>query len=260
MHSYWLKQTTDAPLFPEIDWNKPERLDQAGRLGIVGGNKLGFAAIAEGYQVAKSTGAGEARVLLPDALRKNIPATMTDVIFAPTNNSGGLSTEAKAELFSLGDWADVMLFLGDNGKNSQTAVLYEDFIKNSSTPTVLARDAIDLVQNSFAELVEQPHLTLVASFSQIQNLFRAVYYPKVLTFSMQLGQFVEAIHKFTITYPPSIVTFHSDQLIIARGGEVVTQKWTEPMQIWRGHVAVRAACYLLWTPQAPLKAIVASVA
>jgi len=257
--SYWSKQDPKKPLFPEIEWNKPERLDQAGKLGLIGGSKLGFVAVAEGYQLAKETGAGEIRVLLPDVLRKNIPTNMTDVLFGPTNNSGGLAIEAKNELDSLGNWADVVLFLGDNGKNSQTAILYEEFVKKCDSPVVITRDAIDLLQNSFTSLVNNPQITIVASFAQVQNLFRSIYYPKVLTFNMQLAQLVEALHKFTITYPLSIVTFHANQLVIAHGGEVVTQKWSSPMQIWRGQTATKIACYLLWTPQAPLKTITTSV-
>jgi hypothetical protein len=71
---------------------------------------------------------------------------------------------------------------------------------------------------------------------------------------------VETLHKFTLSYPLSIVTFHADTILIARGGDVVTQHWTDPMRIWRGVTAARAACYLLWTPSAPLKALASSIA
>jgi hypothetical protein cdivTM_09214 len=77
---------------------------------------------------------------------------------------------------------------------------------------------------------------------------------------MQLAQFVEALHKFTITYPVTLAVFHADQLVIARGGEVITQAWAEPMQLWRGQTAARAASYLLWSPEAPLAAISTSIA
>lgn len=257
--SYWQKQTIEAPLFPDVEWNRPERRDQAGKLGIVGGSKLGFAAVAESYQVAIETGAGEARVLLPDALKKSVPPQMSDVIFGPTTNSGGLAAEAKSELQALADWSDVLLFAGDAGKNSQTAILYEEIIARNDKPIVLTRDAIDLVQNSFAGLLEKPEVVLVGSFAQVQRIFKEVYYPKVLTFSMQLAQFVEVMHKFTLTYPLTIMTLHAEQIVIARGGEVVTQAWSEPMRIWRGHTAARAASFLLWTPQAPLKALSASI-
>ena len=59
--SYWQTQTVTKPLYPDIEWNKPERHDQAGRLAIIGGNKLGFAGVAEAYSVALSTGVGEVR-------------------------------------------------------------------------------------------------------------------------------------------------------------------------------------------------------
>lgn len=258
-YPYWQKQEVSKPLFPEVEWNKPERRDQAGKLGIVGGNKLSFIAVAEAYQVAKDTGAGEVRVLLPDALKKTVPPAMTDVIFGTTNPSGSLADEAEPALSSLGDWADATLFIGDSGKNSQTAILYEKFLTKTDKPAVITRDAIDLLQNSYQTLLDNPNLVFVASFAQIQRMFRAVYYPKVLTFSMQLAQFVETLHKFTLTYPVSVVTLHANQLVIAEGGEVISQNWTDPMRIWRGHTATRAACYLLWAPKPAAKAIVGSM-
>ena len=46
-HPYWQQQTQENPLNPDIEWSKPEQRNQAGRLGIIGGNKLGFAGVAE---------------------------------------------------------------------------------------------------------------------------------------------------------------------------------------------------------------------
>ena len=77
---------------------------------------------------------------------------------------------------------------------------------------------------------------------------------------MPLMQLVETLHKFTITYPLTIVTLHRDTLIIAHGGEVVTTDWRDPMRIWRGETAARAAAYLLWTPSQPLEAVATSAA
>ena len=257
--SYWRKQSPDKPLFPDIQWNKPERRDQAGRLGIIGGNKLGFAAVAEAYETALATGVGEVRVLLPDALRSKIPPKMVDVLFAPTNPSGSLASEGLKDIKSLSEWANGMLFIGDGGKNSQTAIVYEEIITHSEKPVILTRDAIDLVQNSFLVILDNPNVTFVASFAQVQRLFRSVYYPKILTFSMQLRQFIDVLHKFTITYPVTIAVLHSEQMIIARGGEVITQPWQNAMRIWRGDTATRAASYLLWTPENPLGAVATSL-
>lgn len=257
--SYWRQQKPSQPLFPDIAWNRPERQGQAGRLGIVGGNKLSFAAVADAYQTALDTGVGQVRVLLPDVLKKTIPVHMTDVLFAPTNASGSLSAEAHNELRALGDWADMLLFIGDAGKNSQTATLYEQFAAHYDKPLLLTRDAIDLLSNSMPTLLDQPSLTMVASFAQAQKLFRTVYYPKMLTFSMQLAQFVDALHKFTVTYPITLAVFHADHLVVAHGGNVITQPWDTPMSIWRGLVAARAASYLLWTPRRPLEAVATSL-
>lgn len=75
---------------------------------------------------------------------------------------------------------------------------------------------------------------------------------------MQLSMLVDTLHKFTTTYPCAIVTYHQNQVVVAHGGQVITQEFDEPMLIWRGTVATRAACYQLWSPRQPLEAIAAS--
>lgn len=258
-HSYWQQQKPDIPLFPDIEWSKPEQRSQRGRLGVIGGNKLGFAGVAEAYSAALNAGAGEVRVFLPDCLRKSIPKTMTDVVFAAGNPSGSLARDALPEAKALATWAQVVLLAGDAGRNSETAIMYSDLIREYSGELVITRDAVDLVKNDTEALVNRPHTTLVVSFAQLQKIFQAVYYPKILTFSMQLLQFVEAVHKFTITYPVTLVVLHRETLVVAHSGQVVSTKWENPMAIWRGHTAARVASYLLWTPQQPLEAIAASV-
>ena len=259
MHDYWKQQQPTKPLFPDIEWSKPEQKSNRGRLGIIGGNKLGFAGIAESYSTALSTGAGEVRVLLPDCLRKSIPPSMTDVVFAACNPSGSLSRDAMPDLTALGTWASCLLLAGDAGRNSETAIAYSDLIRDYSGPLVITRDAIDLVKNDSEALVNRENTVLIVSFAQLQKIFQAVYYPKMLTFSMQLLQLVEAVHKFTVTYPVTIAVLHRDTLIVAHGGEVVTTKWETPLAIWRGITAARAATYLMWTPSQPLQAIATSL-
>ena len=36
---FWQIQKPGEPIFTDILWNKPERREQSGRLGIIGGNK-----------------------------------------------------------------------------------------------------------------------------------------------------------------------------------------------------------------------------
>jgi NAD(P)H-hydrate repair Nnr-like enzyme with NAD(P)H-hydrate dehydratase domain len=259
-NTYWKKQTTNKPLYPDVEWNKPEQRSQAGRLGIIGGNKLGFAGVGEAYGVATASGTGEVRVLLPDVLKKTIPTSMTDVLFGATNPSGGLARDAQIEMQAMSAWSTGVLMIGDAGRNSETAILYEDFLKDYIGPLTITRDAIDLIKNSSSAIVERPDTLLVMSFAQLQKLFQNVYYPKVLTFSMQLTQLVDALHKFTITYPCTIMVLHKEYIVIASGGDVTTTDWQNPMAIWRGSVAAKAASYWLWNPSSPLMAATASIA
>lgn len=259
-HDYWSRQTLEKPLFPDIEWNKPERRDQAGKLGIIGGNKLGFIAAAESYQTALDTGVGQVRVLVPDVLRRTIPAAMTDVMFGASNPSGGLAAGALDDMKALGAWADSILLVGDAGRNAETAVLYEEFITKYDGPLTITRDAIDLVKNNPNLIVERPNTLIITSFAQTQKLFQSMYYPKILTHSMQLLQLVEALRKFTITYPCTVVTLHSETIIIADKGNIVTQSWNNPMAIWRGSVATRAATYWLWNPLQILPSVTSSIA
>lgn len=258
-HTYWQKQTLSKPLFPNIEFSKPERRDLAGKLAIIGGNKLGFAAVAENYQLSLQTGAGKARVLLPDCLKSTVPAILSDVIFAPSTSSGGLNQEAITELSAVSSWADGVLLIGDAGRNAETALVYEQFVQNYAGPLTITRDAVDLIKNNPRLLTEREDTLIVASFAQLQKLFQGVYYPKVLTFNMQLLQLVEALHKFTTTYPCTIMTLHRETMIVAHGGNVITQPWDNPMTIWRGSVATKAACYWLWNQKQPLEAAASSL-
>lgn len=255
---YWTQQA-DTPLFPDIQWNKPEQRSQAGKLGIVGGNKLGFVAVGDAYAIATDAGVGQIRVLLPDVLKKSVPPTFDDITFAETNPSGSLARDARGEMFALGHWADAILLIGDAGKNSETAILYEDFIRDYTGMLTITRDALDLVMTAPEMLVERDNTMLVASFAQLQKMFTKVYYPKILTFSMQLQQLVETLHKFTITYPVTVMTFHQNHIVVASAGQVTTTKWDNPMAIWKGNVATHASAYWLWNPSKPLESATTSL-
>lgn len=259
-YDYWRKQNPSKPLYPDVEWSKPERRDQAGRLGVIGGNKLGFAGVAEAYSVALDVGVGQVRVLLPDSLKSTIPRVISDTVFAPSTPSGSLAQAGLADMQALADYSSGILMIGDAGRNAETALVYEQFISKYDGQLTITRDSIDLVKNSSHLLVERPNTLIVASFAQVQKLLQAVYYPKVMTFSLPLLQVVEIMHKFTITYPCTVAMLHRDHMIIAHDGQVVTQEWDAPMRIWRGETATRMASYWLWNPDKPLEATVSSVA
>lgn len=256
---YWQQQASGASLFPDIEWNRPEQRAHAGKLAIIGGNKLGFVAVGDAYVAAQDIGVGQVRVLLPDILKKSVPSVITDVVYAASNPSGGLSGEAMADIKALAAWSNGLLMIGDAGRNSETAILYENFLRDYKGQLTITRDAIDLLLNAPESVVERSDTLLIVSFAQLQKIFSKVYYPKMLMFSMQLQQLVETLHKFTITYPVTIATFHQEHMVIANEGQVVTMPWNTPMAIWKGHVATRAAAYWLWNPAKPLEAMTASL-
>ena len=259
-YDFWQKQT-EKTLFPEIEWNKPEQKSQAGKLVIIGGNKLGFSAVGTNYAKAEQMGAGEVKVILPDVLKKSVP--MTDgVFFAESNASGGFSKNAIGELKAMNTWADVAILIGDLGKNSETAIAMEELVQNGGR-MIVTRDSVDLLINTAGKLVEREDTIVVATFAQLQKLFRSVYYPKVLTFSMQLMNLVEAMHKFTITYPVTIASFHQENFVVSQGGRVVTTPIVNtrysPLTLWSGEVAVRSALYWAWNSSKPLEAVASAV-
>lgn len=256
---YWLKQTTEKPLYPDIEWQKPEQKALAGKLLIVGGNAHGFAAVAQAYQDAKNAGIGECRVVLPDALKKSIDATI-DCVFVPTNQSGGITKDSLNQLKAAAAWADGLLFVGDAGRNSETAIVYEQTLNAFPDKlTFITRDSFDLLKGVWANLLPRKNTVLIITLAQLQKLFQSVYYPKTILFSMQLTNLAEALHKFTVTYQGGLVVFHQNQLVAAQDGRVTSTPWDEPMLIWRGSVAAKAATYGIHHPSNVLAAITASL-
>ncbi len=243
---YWQKQVPGQPLFPDIQWARPEQKAKAGKLAIIGGHAHSFAATAESYHTALQTGVGEAKVILPDALKKLLPAAMPDTIFVASNPSGGFSRKGQLEFMAAGEWADGILLIGDAGRNSETAMLYETLLRESAKPVVITRDAVDLLKQTTSAMLERPQTLLVVSIAQLQKLLQAVYYPKVIALSMPLTALVETLHKFTLTYPLALMVFHHDNIIVASEGKISTTPWQEATKIWRGSVATKASVYWLW--------------
>lgn len=256
---YWQKQTGEHALFPDIEWQRPEQKSLAGKLLIIGGNKLGFAAVAQAYSDAVAAGVGECRVILPDALKAAVSTQAFDCLFVPSNPSGGISQDALDMLKAAMAWCDAVLLIGDNGRNSETAIVFETLLAKLEAPTVITRDSVDLLRANTPQLLQRPETVFVVTLAQLQKMFQAVYYPKTILFSMSLVHLVEALHKFTITFPATIVVFHQSQLIVAQNGRVSTTPWTDPLLIWRGSVAAKASVYMLQQPGKTFEAITASL-
>ena len=130
-------------------------------------------------------------------------------------------------------------------------------------PLVIARDSLDLLTTNASSLVMRPHTTLVASLAQLQKLFRALYYPKMLLLTAPLMSVVEALHKFTLSYPVTLLTLHEGQILTAAGGEVISTPLGDtnysPLGLWNGELATRVAAYQIFCPGQELAATTAAI-
>jgi len=258
-HTYWTKQDADKALYPDITWSKPEQRHARGKLGIIGGQKNSFIAVSDNYQVALDVGAGDVKLVLPDSLKKDIASFNIDVIYSPSNQSGSFSRASTETFRALSDWSQMTIIIGDLGKNSETAIALEYFIKDYAGPLVITRDGVDLLIESASDLASRNDTLLVISFSQLQKLFQKIYYPVVLTHSMNVIQLVEAIHKFTISYPATIAVLYQNQIFIADEGMVTSTPFTNTMSYIKGNLATKMALYWLWNPNKKLAGLTASI-
>lgn len=256
---YWLSQTKDKPLFPELEWSRPENKMQAGKLLIVGGNLYGFAAPAEAYATAAQAGIGTARVLLPDALQNTVGRVLENGEFAPSTPSGSFSQKALGELLSYSSWADATLFAGDLGRNSETAILLEKFLAKSPLAVTLTKDAVDYVTSAPHTTLNRQNTLLVLSLSQLQRLGIAAKFITPISFSMDLLHLVEWLHNFTTQHRPHIVVKHLNNLFAAVNGRVSNTNLSADKQIWRVETAARAAVWWLQNPGKPFAAITTAI-
>jgi len=256
---YWLRQTADKPLFPELAWSRPENRQQAGKLLIVGGSLHGFAAPAEAYATAVKAGIGTGRVLLPDAVRKVVGRFLENGEFAPSTPSGSFSQKALDELLLQSSWADAVLFAGDLGRNSETAILLEKFLAKSPLPITLAKDAIDYVVSAPQTIVQRPNTLLVLSLSQLQRLGTATKTPRPITFSMDLLHLVEWLHQFTLAHQPHIIVKHLNHILVAADGRVSSTTLAQDKPIWRVQTAAKASVWWLQNPSKTLESVTASL-
>lgn len=256
---FWHKQVAAKPLFPHLLWSRPENRQQAGKLLIVGGNLYGFSAPAEAYTESLKAGIGASRVLLPSAIQKVVGPSIENGEFAASTPSGSFSQRALVELLDWCKWADGVLFAGDLGRNSETAIMVEKFLQKCEAPTVITKDAIDYLVSLPQAALERPNTTIVPSFSQLQRLGTAARFEKPLTFSMDLLRIVEWLHLFTERFAPHIVVKHLDYVFTAVHGEVSTTKLADDLPIWRLKTATHAAVWWIQNTAKPFEALTTAV-
>jgi len=258
MNTYWQKQTKDQPLFPDLLWSKPENKRLAGKLLIIGGNLHSVGAPSTAYNQAEKSGIGVAKVLLPDALRKTFGSILENCEFSPSTPSGSFNKNSLAEWLSFAEWADCVLLAGDIGRNSETAIITEQFTKKYSGPLVITQDCLDIFVKNPRAIVDRKETLIVGSFSQIQKLFQSERRTKQpLQYANSLVNNIEIIHDLSLDLPAYIATKQHDEIILACKGQISTTP--NPNEIWRVSVATSMSVWWLQNPDKPFAALTTSL-
>ncbi len=243
--TYWHKQTSDAPLFPDMLWSRPETRRHAGKLLIIGGSGYEFKQPANAYGDALEAGIGSAKVLLPASMQKVVQELFPEAEFAPSTPSGSFARSALDQAIDLAEWADGVLFAGDLGRNSETSIVLESFIEKYDRQVTLTHDVIEYCLANPHGCLQRPETTLVLTMPQLQKLGMAAKLPAAFTSDMQLLQLVEQLHDLSATHAANLIVVHGQTVVVASGGEVSTTTMNEPSP---SSIAAHAA---VWWLQAP---------
>lgn len=259
MHEYWLRQDKDKPLFEDLLWSRPEGKRFAGKLLIIGGNAGSFLAVSEAFAAAETAGAGVVRILLPDALQKTVGQAMPAAEFAAsTPVSGSFSRQALNEWLIQSEWADSVLLAGDMGRNSETAVLLEGFVRKYQGRLVITKDAADYFLAQAELIATRPRTILVISTTQLQKLATALKFETPILSSMGMMLLAQALHSFTERFSITVVTKELDQIVVAHEGHVSSTKLAS--NNWQADVAARAAVWDMQNPNRAFEAITTALA
>lgn len=256
-NTFWRKQTTDEPLFPDIVWSRPESKANAGKLAVIGGHSHGFGAPGAAYGEALDAGIGVCKVLLPDAVKKTVSHVLPDASYGTSNPSGSFSKKALDSFLEIANWADATILAGDFGRNSETAILLESFVQRFVGQLTITQDGADYFKSFPSLLMNRPKTTLVISLAQLQKIFINAPLMTPITYGMSPLQLAEALHMFTDKFPVTIVVKHHDEIFVAHGGQIVSTSNND--MPWRVRVAGRASVYWLQNPSQPLESISTSL-
>lgn len=259
MQDYWIKQEPGKPAFPDTLWSRPESKQTAGKLLIVGGNAHGFAHTGEAYAASVKAGAGTVKVLLPEALRKTVGKFLENCDYAPSNPSGGFAKQSLSEFLAHSQWADAVLLAGDFGRNSETAVVLEEFVQKYSGLLIVTCDAIDYFFANAKLILDRPNTCIVGSTAQLQKLAINTRYTTAITVTLDLVRLVEVLHDFSQLHTASLVTHHLGTTLVAVNSKVSTTKTGNNEDVWRTPTAAKASVFLMQEPYKSLDAITTSL-
>ena len=235
--------------YTDLKWNIPER--KQGSVNIIGGNSGHFRTEIKTAEYMSATYPLEnVNVVMPEALKTKLPP-LESFRFLPATDSGGFNESQ--ELLNVVNAANFNLILGDLSRNSVTGRAVASACQFAEKMTLITRDSVDLIAENISDrLLMNENLMFLASIPQLSKLLRAAYYPKMLLLSQSLVQVAEVLHKFTLSYPVTIITLHNGQIVVAHSGVVkaisLEQASYSPIMLWSGELAAKIVALNLYNP------------
>lgn len=258
-HTYWHKQSSSKPLYPDLIWDRPENKAHAGKMLIIGGNAYSFSAAGSAYQNAVREEIGLAKVLIPDSLKKTVGQILENGEFAPSNKSGGFNKQSLSTWLDLAEWSDGAYIPGDLGRNSETMIVLENFIQIYNGIITITNDALDhLVLNPDVWL-DRDSTIAVTSFGQLQKLAINSKFQKAFTYDMPINNLVENLHLFTTIHSVLIVLKHNKKIYVAKDGEVSTTESNRDNPVWRVETAAKVTVWGIQNPSKLFAAVTTAV-
>ena len=243
---YW--QRVEVP--PDKTWLLPET--RRGTITLMGGNTRSLSGLSKTAMSIRPQKIARLSVLVPDTAKSLLAhiGSDQDISFLPSTASGELAPNTDFSLpLSI---SGVNVLFGDFGKNLALATALVQAVRDSETPTILARDALGTFIEEAELLLSQPtpNVLFFAPLPALQDFLKSTFYPVVMTLSLPLNRYVEIFHKFTISYPSvRILTFAAGHILVAVNGEVRTAslpvRYT-PMTIWGPEPLANLSTFTAW--------------
>ena len=241
------QQQIDKPLFPDVLWSRPETRHGAGKLLIIGGQAHEFLLVAESYTAAEKAGAGTIRVIMPESTRK-VTKMLPNIEYASANQSGSFARDSLAELLDASQWADGILLAGNLGKNSETSLMLENFIKNYTGLLFINADPLVSLSMPTNELFERQQTVLSMRFNDLQKAAITLGIEKPVTSKLISKDFAQILHELTASYPVALIIYTDNFVWNAKNGNVVATKMKQKESLTT--ITTKAA---VWAIQQPNK-------
>ena len=256
-----LLQDSTQPLFPDILWSQPETKAFAGKLLIIGGNLHSVALPNIAYTTALTSGAGEVKVVMPDATKRyfDLRSPNHQILFADSTPSGSFSQEALPAMLAYAAWADCICIVGDSTKNSETAQMYAALLPQIDQSVVICGDSFDTLLPYSTHASRLLKGILVVTFSQLQKFAIALGYDIPLTSTLVAMQFTNWLQQFTSECQLTIVTHSKEVLYVAHDKTVITTRpIKQPNDQEFTKIAVRSGIWAMQQPEKTTEAIATS--